>query len=68
MKIGPIAMAARSKAYVCGRSIAGTAGSNPAGSMDVCCVLSGRVTLHIQDFEYFLNLLKSDRIPRTSFP
>jgi hypothetical protein len=33
------------KAWVCGRSLTGTAGSNPAGDMDVfpygCCVLSG---------------------------
>ena len=29
----------RSKARVCGRSLAGTAGSNPAGSMDVSVVL-----------------------------
>jgi hypothetical protein len=38
-------MAARSKAWVCGRSLAGIAGSNPAGGMHVCreyCVLSGR--------------------------
>ena len=38
-------MAVRSKASVCGCSVAGTAGSNPAGGMDVsreCCVLSGR--------------------------
>ena len=37
-------MAERSKARVYGRSIAGIAGSNPAGRMDVCplCVLSGR--------------------------
>jgi len=37
--------AARSKVSVCGRSLAGIAGSNPAGGMDVCCeccVLSGR--------------------------
>jgi hypothetical protein len=38
--------AARSKAWVCGRSLAGTVGSNPAGSwISVtceCCVLSGR--------------------------
>ena len=41
----PIASAAWSKAWVCGHSRAGTAGSNPAGGMDVCsecCVLSGR--------------------------
>ena len=33
---GPIPDAARSKACVCGRSFAGTAGSNPAGDTDVC--------------------------------
>jgi hypothetical protein len=27
---------ARSKAYICGRSLAGIAGSNPAGDMNVC--------------------------------
>ena len=31
----PISVAARSKAWVCGRSHAGIAGSNPAGNMDV---------------------------------
>ena len=40
-------MAARSKAFVCGSSLAGIAGSNPAGAwISVsceCCVLSGRV-------------------------
>ena len=38
-------VAARSKAWVCGRSLAVIVGSNPAGGMDVCCgccVLSGR--------------------------
>ena len=39
-------MAARSEVWVCGRSLAGIAGSNPAGGNDVyllcvCCVLSG---------------------------
>jgi len=41
----PIPVAVRSKAWVCGSSLAGTAGSNLAGGMDVCCedfVLSGR--------------------------
>ena len=28
-------VAARSKAWVCGRSVAGIVGSNPAGDMDV---------------------------------
>ena len=32
----PIPVAARTKAWVCGSSLAGIAGSNPAGSMDVC--------------------------------
>jgi hypothetical protein len=39
----PIPAAARFKLQVCGRSLAGIAGSNPAGRMDVChewCVLS----------------------------
>jgi hypothetical protein len=39
-------VAARTKAWVCGRSLAGIVGSNPAGAIDVffCewCVLSGR--------------------------
>ena len=40
----PIPVAARSKAWVCGRSLAEIVGSNTAGDMDVffeCCVLSG---------------------------
>ena len=32
----PIAVAVRSKACVCGRSLAGIAGSNPADCMYVC--------------------------------
>ena len=36
LKQGPIPMAARSKARVCGRSLPGIAGSNPTGGMDVC--------------------------------
>jgi hypothetical protein len=35
----PIPVAARSKAWVCGRSLAGIAVSNPAGGMDVCLSL-----------------------------
>ena len=31
-----ISVAARSKAWVCGRSLAGIAGSNAAGCLDVC--------------------------------
>jgi hypothetical protein len=32
----PIPMAALSKAWFCGRSLAGIVGANPAGGMDVC--------------------------------
>jgi hypothetical protein len=35
-----IPVAAQSKAWVCGRSPAGVAGSNPAGSMDICVLYS----------------------------
>ena len=41
----PIPVAVGSKAWVCGRSLAGILGSKPAESMSVsceCCVLSGR--------------------------
>ena len=41
----PVPVAARSKAYVCGRSPAEIVGLNPTGGMNVCfecCVLSGR--------------------------
>jgi hypothetical protein len=34
----PIPVAARSQALVCGRALAGIAGSNPTGGMDVCLV------------------------------
>ena len=36
INVVPIPVAARSKAWVCGLSLAGIAGSNPAGDMDVC--------------------------------
>jgi hypothetical protein len=40
----PVPVAARSKAWVCGRSPAEIVSLNPTGCMDVCesCVLSGR--------------------------
>jgi len=41
----PIPVAARSKAWVCGRTLAGIAGSNTDDGIYVsceCCVLSGR--------------------------
>ena len=34
----PIPVAARSKAWACGRSLAGIVGSNPVRGMDVCVV------------------------------
>jgi len=34
----PVPVAARSKAWVCGRSPAEVVGSNPTGGMDVCLV------------------------------
>jgi hypothetical protein len=39
--MAPTPAAARSKAWVCVRSLDGIAGSNPAGDMDICllCVL-----------------------------
>jgi hypothetical protein len=37
---GPIQVAARSKAWVCGCSLAGITGSNPVGRMDVFIFLS----------------------------
>ena len=33
----PVPVAARFKAWVCGRSLAGIVGSNSAGAMVVCC-------------------------------
>ena len=38
MTAGPAAV--RSKPWVCSRSLAGNAGSNPTGGMDVCLLLS----------------------------
>ena len=39
----PVPVAVRSKAYVCHRSLAGIAGSNPAGGMGVCFLWALRV-------------------------
>jgi len=36
----PIPIAARSKAWACGRSLTGIVGSNPAGGVKVCLLLS----------------------------
>ena len=35
-RILPVPVAGRSKAWVCGRSLAGIVGSNPDGGVDVC--------------------------------
>ena len=49
----PVPVAARSKAWVCGRSPAEIVGSNPTWGMDICllmlCVLSGRRSLRRAD-------------------
>jgi len=39
-----VQVAARSKAWVCGRSLAAIAGSNPVGGLDVCCHVMGFTT------------------------
>jgi hypothetical protein len=36
LEFKPIPVAGQSKAWVCGRSLAGIADSNPAAGMDVC--------------------------------
>jgi hypothetical protein len=36
--VSPIPVAARSKAWVCGDSLARIVGSNPAGGVDICVV------------------------------
>ena len=58
MGLKPIPVVARSKAWVYGRSLAGIAGSNPAGNMDVslslvsvvCCQAEASATCrsHVQ--------------------
>ena len=44
----PIPVAARSKAWVCGRSLVGIVGSNPAGGMDVCLLWVGVVCCQVE--------------------
>ena len=36
----PVLVAQQSQARICGRTLAGIAGSNPAGGMDVCVLYS----------------------------
>jgi hypothetical protein len=40
-----MSVAARSKAWVCGRSLTGIAGSNPTEGMDVCVVFVIRTVI-----------------------
>ena len=44
----PIAVAARSKAWVCGLSLVGFVGSSPAGSMDVCLSVASVVCCQVE--------------------
>jgi len=66
----PIPLAARSKAWLCGRLVAGIVGSNPAGVIDVsyeCCVLSGRgicegpIPLLEESYGVYVCVIKSDQ-------
>jgi hypothetical protein len=41
-QIPPIPVTEQAKTKVCGRSLAGVAGSNPAGGMDVCVISKNR--------------------------
>jgi hypothetical protein len=53
MVIAPIAVAARSRAWVYGRSFAAIVGSNPTGGMDVCVVFVVRtVAWTTSDMKY----------------
>ena len=63
-------MAARSKAWICGLSVAGIVGSNPAGVIDVsceCCVLSGRgicegpIPLLEESYSVYVCVIKCDQ-------
>jgi len=38
----PVPVVSRTKAWVCGRSLAGISGSNPAEGMDVCSAQAER--------------------------
>ena len=55
----PVPAAARPKAWVCGRSLAGIVSSNPAGGKDICgecCVWSGRgLCVDIQNYSLECN-------------
>ena len=60
----PIPVAARSKALICGHSLAGIAGSSPTEGMDVCLlwILWGR-SLSAFEVELAIDKLKSHKSP-----
>ena len=64
----PIPVAERFKARVCGRSLAGIAGLNPAGDKDVCVVCSTARTKnkreHNQDTEVWIKYrVRTKKVP-----
>ena len=71
-------MAARSKAWVCDRTLAGTVGSNPAGAMDVSLVTvvcyqvevsgSGRSLIHRNPTECGVRVCVYEREASTMRP
>jgi len=61
----PIPVAAGFKACVCGRLLAGIAGSNAAGGMEVCLLKSQRIPTECGAFECDLETSKMKR-PRSN--
>jgi len=61
MTSSPIPMAARSNAWVCGRSIAGIADSNPSGGIDIC-------VLRLLCVMRWKSLRQADNSPRSVLP
>jgi hypothetical protein len=57
----PVAVAGRCKAWVCGRSFAANAGSNPVGDMDVCL-------LSVLCVVRYRSLRRTDHSPREVLP
>jgi hypothetical protein len=47
-KARPIPVAGQSKAWACGRSLAGIAGSNPSGGMDGCLCIVSVACCHVE--------------------
>ena len=50
-------MAARFQVWVCGRSLAGIVGSNPAGGMDVCLSLVSVVCCQVEVSAFCFGLI-----------